>query len=226
MLKGILRLKQYFIALILLLLAAAIFNSCFAKAEAFFLLNTYHPSWLDEFFKLITNFGDGLFNIVVVAVLLFFGKKKKATTVLLSYATSGLVAQGLKRIFHMPRPKIFLEEAALHYPNFVEGVNLYGSNSFPSGHTTSAFALATAIVLVYKKKRISFYALLFAVLIGYSRIYLAQHFLQDVLLGAIIGTIFALISYYQVYDQKLFRSYKVNKRYKRLRAFRKQALTV
>jgi len=224
MLKEISRLKQYFSVLFLLLLMAAITDSQASKADSFLLLNSYHTRWLDEFFKLVTNFGDGLFSILIVVILLFFGKKKKAVTVLLAYTTSGLAVQGLKRIFHMPRPKAFFEELSFHYPNFVEGVNLYSSNSFPSGHTTSAFALATAFVLIYKKRKISFYCLFFAFVTGYSRIYLAQHFLQDVIFGAITGTAFGLTSYYQVYDQKLFRSLKVSKRHGRLKAFRKQTL--
>ncbi|MBB6498607.1 phosphatase PAP2 family protein [Pedobacter cryoconitis] len=118
-------------------------------------LNSIHNTWLDVFFKFVTNLGDGMFCLLIVALLFFLGKKKESVTILLAYISSGLAAQILKRIFHMPRPKVFFEQIAFHYPHFVEGVSMSGSNSFPSGHINSAFALATVIALVYKQRRYS-----------------------------------------------------------------------
>ncbi|MBO9672234.1 MAG: phosphatase PAP2 family protein [Sphingobacteriaceae bacterium] len=216
-LKRLNKLNYYFFTALSVLLLAIIFNFSFSKTDGFLLFNHFHTQWLDIFFKYITNLGDGLMSILAAIILLALSKKKKALTVALAYIYSGLLVQVAKRIFHMPRPKYFFEQTSFQYNHFVEGVNMHGQNSFPSGHTASAFALATVLVLVFKKKEISFYCLFFAFLIGYSRIYLAQHFLIDVIFGAMAGIICAILSYHQVYDLKLFRSAKLNRRYKQLK---------
>jgi membrane-associated phospholipid phosphatase len=217
MIKRLTKLPCYFFTVLSLLLISLIFNFCFSKTEGFLLFNQYHPQWLDIFFKYTTNLGDGLISILAAVLLLALRKKKKAMTVALAYIYSGLLIQIAKRIFHMPRPKYFFEQTLFQYTHFVDGVRMHDQNSFPSGHTASAFALATVMVLVFKKKKISLLCLLAATIIGYSRIYLAQHFLIDVVCGALAGIICALISYHQIYDLKLFRSAKVSKRYKQLK---------
>ncbi|WP_412465417.1 phosphatase PAP2 family protein [Pedobacter sp. KLB.chiD] len=215
--KRLNKLRYYFFTAISILLLALIFNFSFTKTDGFLILNQFHPVWLDIFFKYITNLGDGLISILAATILISLQKKKKAMAVALAYIYSGLLIQIAKRIFHLPRPKYFFEQTLFPYTHFVEGVSTHNQNSFPSGHTASAFALATVLVLVFKKKKISFCCLSFAFLIGYSRIYLAQHFLIDVFFGAITGIICAIVSYHQVYDLKLFRSAKLNKRYKQLK---------
>ena len=215
--KRLTKLNYYFFTTISILLLALLFNFSFSKTDGFLIFNSFHPAWLDVFFKYTTNLGDGLISILAVVILLAFRKKKKAMTVALAYIYSGLLIQIAKRIFHMPRPKYFFEQTLFQYTHFVEGVSMHDQNSFPSGHTASAFALATVLVLVFKKNKISFYCVFFAFLVGYSRIYLAQHFLIDVIFGAITGITCALVSYHQVYDLKFFRSAKVSKRYKQLK---------
>lgn len=215
--KRLTKLQHYFFTAISILLVALIFNFSFSKTDGFIIFNRFHPTWLDIFFKYFTNLGDGLISILAALILLSFKKKKKAFTIVIAYIYSGLLIQIAKRIFHMPRPKYFFEQTLFHYSHFVNGLSTHNENSFPSGHTASAFALATVLVLVFKKKKISPYCLFFAFLIGYSRIYLAQHFLIDVIFGAITGIICAIASYHQVYDLKLFRPAKLNKRYKQLK---------
>jgi len=85
---------------------------------------------------------------------------------------------------------------------------LHSSNSFPSGHTTSAFALATVLVLIFRKQKIAIPCLIGATLVAYSRIYLAQHFLQDTIAGALIGTLFGMLSYYVVKQKKMRLPFK------------------
>lgn len=215
--KRLTKLNYYFFTTISILLLSLIFNFSFSKTDGFLIFNLFHPTWLDIFFKYITNLGDGFVSILAAVILLAIRKKKKAMTVALAYIYSGLFIQIAKRIFHMPRPKYYFEQTLFQYTHFVEGVSMHNHNSFPSGHTASAFALATVLVLVFKKNKISSYCLFFAFLIGYSRIYLAQHFLIDVIFGAIAGIICAIVSYHQVYDLKLFRSAKLSKRYKQLK---------
>lgn len=66
--------------------------------------------------------------------------------------------------------------------------------SFPSGHTLFAFGAATIIFLYNKKIGALMYA--FALLMGFSRLYLYVHFPTDVAFGAFLGIIFAIISHW------------------------------
>lgn len=69
------------------------------------------------------------------------------------------------------------------------------SLSFPSGHTSSAFTFAMAITMVLRKKSVSIPAFIFAFLMGLSRIYVGVHYPTDVIVGAVVGIIYALIGY-------------------------------
>lgn len=90
----------------------------------------------------------------------------------------------------MPRPKAFFDSG--EYAWFIDGVTHGGSNSFPSGHTASAFALATILSLYSKNRLVGILCFILAVAAGYSRIYLGQHFFTDVFAGAVIGVMAAL----------------------------------
>ena len=71
-----------------------------------------------------------------------------------------------------------------------------GFSSFPSGHSTTVFALATMLALFEKNKKWNILYLLGALGVGYSRIYLGQHFLGDVLVGSGLGMLVAVLVYW------------------------------
>ncbi|HXB10083.1 MAG TPA: phosphatase PAP2 family protein [Puia sp.] len=161
------------------------------KAASFVDLNPYHQTTLDKIFIWITYLGDGIFSVIVIVLLLLRRRWSFATQVTAAFLFSALVAQILKNIFSMPRPKEFFPPGT--YPYFIDGVTNHGFASFPSGHTTSIFALATMLALFTADQRAKLACLLAAVLVGYSRIYLGQHFLGDVLTGSVIGMIVAVL---------------------------------
>jgi membrane-associated phospholipid phosphatase len=68
-------------------------------------------------------------------------------------------------------------------------------NSFPSGHTMAAFGLYAALAFYAKKWYQAFGLFFLALLVGYSRIYLSQHFLVDVIFGAMLGCLAALVGF-------------------------------
>lgn len=74
-----------------------------------------------------------------------------------------------------------------------------GSYSFPSGHTSSAFSLATSVSLCYPKWYIVAPSFLYAGLVGYSRMHLGVHYPSDVLMGALMGAGSAYLSHYLTY---------------------------
>lgn len=165
------------------------------KSASFIYLNSYHPFYLNVFFINYTFIGDGIFAICSIVLLLFYFKRKQLGIVLLmSFLISGLAAQIIKNLINSPRPKLFFE--AGQYLYFIDGVTLSNNASFPSGHTATAFAIATVLALMMKNKKLQLLILFAAALAGYSRIYLAQHFLLDVIIGAIIGSASGVLSFY------------------------------
>jgi len=187
--------KMYFTGLLFVLLISTLFLLINGKTTAFISLNSYHPFLLNVFFINYTFIGDGIFALCLIAAMFFYYKRKKQGFALLySFLISGLVVQIIKNLVDSPRPKLFFE--AGQYLNFIDGVSLANNSSFPSGHTATAFAIATVMVLMMKDKTSQLLILIAAVLAGYSRIYLAQHFLLDVMIGAAIGSTSGVLSFY------------------------------
>ena len=164
------------------------------KAGAFLLLNPYHRGPLDLFFTNYTYLGDGLFTLAVIVVLLIRRRHTAASQVLIAFLLSALVAQILKSALSLPRPREFFNQGQYEgpYTYFIQGVTLRGFSSFPSGHSTSIFALATMLAMLGSVKQWNWLYLLAAIAVGYSRIYLGQHFLNDVLAGSLTGVIVAV----------------------------------
>jgi membrane-associated phospholipid phosphatase len=69
------------------------------------------------------------------------------------------------------------------------------TSSFPSGHTTSAFATATTLTILKPEWYVIIPAYSYAALVGYSRMHLGMHYPSDVIIGALIGSGFAYLSY-------------------------------
>lgn len=199
---------SYFITLFVLLAFCFFLYTCFSKPYCFELLNSIHNHWLDLFFINFTSAGNGWISVAAVILFIVLKKRKEALTLLIAYITSGLFVQLLKHLFNLPRPHLYFRQLGIHYNHFVDGVTLYNNNSFPSGHTASAFAMATVFALLYKQKSIGLAALFLAALVGYSRIYLAEHFLSDVLAGALTGILFGMLSYYFIWQHDLRNVYK------------------
>lgn len=150
----------------------------------------------DFFFRWTTKLGE-IFPYLF-GVLLFIYRKNYpfaiAIPILVVLVT--LVAYVSKTYFAHYRPATFFEAAGIFEQlNLVEGVKLNkGASSFPSGHTMSAFATYAFISFAFPNKNwIGMVCFILALIVGISRIYLVQHFLQDVFLGAIIGTILAIL---------------------------------
>lgn len=143
----------------------------------------------------LTDFGSLLAWCILCGLLYLFGgarAKKIAILALLALFISNVIVFVLKYIIAEPRP--FLVLGNVH--QLVPETEIY---SFPSGHTTSSFAAATVIGLKYslqlknKKFRLIYPLIAFAAVIGFSRIYIGVHYPFDVIFGALIGIICALI---------------------------------
>jgi membrane-associated phospholipid phosphatase len=193
--------RIFFIGFFLLSFIAICISIFYSKGDGFILMNPYHSNLLNKFFIHYTSAGDGFFIISLAAVLFFLKNKYLSLMIVSSYLLSGIFAQLLKFFISEARPAYFLEKT--NYPYFIENVTLHNFHSFPSGHTTSAFALAAVLSFSVKNKKVSIIFLIMAALVGYSRIYLGQHFIHDVLAGSIIGLLCSIFCW--IYFEKLFR---------------------
>lgn len=120
----------------------------------------------------------------------------------------------LKFIFNMPRPGDMISAGRMGGIPLVEGIALHTGRSFPSGHAASFAVLAFAVCLLSMQDRptrlraIATQAacgVLF--LVGcYSRIYLSQHFAEDVLVGGLIGFVATVVSWNRIMANRGFQS--------------------
>ncbi len=192
--------KFFFIVYVLFLLIVGIILVAYTKEESFLFVNKVHNPVADIFFKWLTHLGDGLFFIVIILGLALF-RYRLSLLGLIIFLSSSLFAQMLKMGWFdkVKRPVAhFGNEVDIH---FVEGVTRHIKNSFPSGHATTAFALAIFLMLAFKLKKYSWLMAILAILVGYSRVYLAVHFPVDVYFGSLIGTFSAVIFYTWLNDR-------------------------
>ncbi len=195
--KIIFKKRFFFISLLLLFFTCMLSLIVWGKPITFLWLNNFHTYWLDKFFIYYTNVGDGFFTLTLGFILVFiFRKRKMGVALLLAFALSGILAQLIKALILAPRPKLFFAPKQL--PFFINDIILESMSSFPSGHTATAFAMATVLIVFIKNNVWHLPILSAAILVGYSRIYLSQHFLGDVLAGAFLGIAVGIICSWMV----------------------------
>ncbi len=151
--------------------------------------------FLTPLFKFITFFGDkGWFFIALGLILLLFLRHRKAgVCILIAIVLGGLFTNIiLKNAVRRPRPYT-VEEFKILWQ--VVGASKESEFSFPSGHTTSAFACAMAYFLT-KNKRYSWAMFIFAFFVAFSRTYLLVHYTTDVIGGIISGSLAGVIAYF------------------------------
>ena len=138
---------------------------------------------LDEFFRWTTKIAE--WPIVVLAlVYAFYLNVRTGIAASVFYGIEWLIVTVLKNLIAAPRPGNEIGIANMHK---VDGVDIYSHHSFPSGHTASAFVGFGLIAIFSTSKIVQVICAFMAALIGYSRLYLGEHYLRDVLAGAIIA---------------------------------------
>lgn len=169
------------------------------KGDVIVFFSDNRNSWLNYFFRFGSHIGEGYVYLLAVVSFLFVQYAKSIAIVfnsLLVLATS----IPLKAYFKHHRPKRYFEEY-INQPeliNYVPDVVLHDgyTTSFPSGHTTSGFAFYTLLAFFIPNKYVKLVCLGAALLVGISRMYLVQHFLKDVVAGAMLGFLVALFTYW------------------------------
>ena len=190
---------------LLLALVVAVFLSLYGKENSFLVINRYNSPQFDYVFRYWTYLGDGMIWVPLFVYVLLF-KRDYFFAVLAGLIICTLLTQGLKR-FVFPndfRPIVILAEKVRTIP----GYYINRLHSFPSGHTSTAFTLALLLVTIVKKSFWVYFFPLIAFFVGYSRVYLAQHFVTDVLAEMFIGIASAWLSLL-LYEQLRKRKQKM-----------------
>ena len=169
------------IAATILLAASFLFN----KESFFLLLNQDQGKFADFFFSAVTRFGEVLPWVVALALILIL-KRDFIWLLIACFIISTLFVQGLKNVLpEQPRPtKAITNNYQIHT---VPGVELHNVHSFPSGHTATAFVVFFIACLAISRKWIIAVGFVYASLVGFSRIYLAEHFPRDIAGGMLIA---------------------------------------
>ena len=155
----------------------------------------------DTFFRITTKAGEE-WAFILVAFLLAFVRFRSALAIPVLAFFVTLVSATSKALFRQPCPLAYFRGLELDDQlNLIEGVRVNASqvSSFPSGHTMAGFALFAFLAFAWpgrRKTAMGLFCLFMALAVGLSRIYLVQHFLKDVALGAVLGALVALGMYY------------------------------
>jgi len=186
---------RFFVLFVLWVVIGIIPTLFFTQQEITLFINSYYSRFSDIFFEYYTYVGNGMFY-TLFAVILLFVSFRYTLIAALAGASVSLVVQTMKQIVfpHELRPwAVMHDNPNLH---LVKDFIPYDNNSFPSGHTTTAFCMFVLIALFVKNKKIAWVFFVLALLVAYSRIYLLQHFYLDTYVGSMIGTGLAVGYYY------------------------------
>lgn len=166
------------------------------------LLAQYRTPLGDAFFQAVTLLAQETFVVVVICWLFWCSNKKLAYCLGFTYFSSGLLVQGLKITFRVPRPWL-LDPNFQPVASAVPGATGY---SFPSGHTQSITALLGTLGFYTKKKPLRFLCFLFVFLVGFSRMYLGCHTPQDVLVSFGASIVCVFLCYHFLYKKEYFKN--------------------
>ena len=184
--------------LVFLLLLSSI---SFAQNWEIDLLKNINPSQTHPTFQ--QNISKSVYPLALATPITMFAvglinKDKKlqqqSYKVVGSLLINTAITQAMKYTIKRNRP---YQDYSIIIPN-----NIENDASFPSGHTSTAFALATSMSIQYKKWYVVVPAFAWASSVGYSRLYLGEHYPTDVFAGAAIGVGSAYLS--EWLSKKLF----------------------
>jgi membrane-associated phospholipid phosphatase len=156
---------------------------------AFLLFNLRgpRPLWLDRTMLGFTQIGSGLVALAIGVVLFLAGDRLVAYELVLGTLTLWIVVELMKVLVRRSRPFIRVTQAR------VVGYRA-GGRSFPSGHTSQAFFLATLMAQHFHTSAWAVFLLYgVALLVGITRMYVGAHYPRDVLAGAILGSAWGLL---------------------------------
>ncbi len=185
------------------------------KGDIVLWFNKNHSPFLDFFFENLTYIGEATVLVPVLIIFLIFNRYI-ALIYFVNYAINGIIIQILKKIVFedMLRPYLFFKDQGhiMDFYHFVEGVTIRKHFTFPSGHTNSAFAFLILMAFLVKNDVVKISLAILAIMVGFSRVYLFQHFFIDTFVGAILAIILSTLFYYFFENKTNLKNNKYLKR--------------
>ncbi|MCU0423022.1 MAG: phosphatase PAP2 family protein [Bacteroidia bacterium] len=180
--------KGFYISYLVFLVVASVIQVVYTQEYISRVVNKFHSPIIDTIAKYGTHIGDGWFALPILLLLLSLHKNIKTliihTCVLYIPA---LITQLLKHTWFKEAKRPMAKLANQELIHLVEGVEIHINNSFPSGHSTSAFALFLLLSYQTKQASLQTLCLIFAVAVALTRVYLMQHFFEDIFAGSMIA---------------------------------------
>lgn len=156
-------------------------------AFLFFNLRGPRPVWLDRTMLGFTQIGSGIAALAIGLILLLAGDRLVAYEFILGALTLWIVVELVKALVRRSRPIFRVTQAR------IVGYQA-GGRSFPSGHTSQAFFMATLMASHFHASAwVVFWLYTIALLVGITRMYVGAHYPRDVLAGAILGSAWGLL---------------------------------
>ncbi len=181
----------------------------YTAKEGTILVNRTWTEFQDVFFTYVTHLGDGVTAVIVILLIFTFSTIRNGIIALSSFVFTAAITQVLKHTFFADAMRPFIQlwhefkYGDLHM--VLPEELMKKGNSFPSGHTTSAFSLFLILTIFFKRPTLGILFAIIAMLTSYSRVYLGQHFFEDIFLGSLIGT-FGTLFIYSVFEKKNYFS--------------------
>ncbi|MFC4263523.1 phosphatase PAP2 family protein [Ferruginibacter yonginensis] len=175
-------------------------------------VNSFHSTYFDYFFSMITHLGDGMCAILI-CIILFFRNTMLAIKMMLALLLISLLIW-ISKFYLFPdanRPVAVFRDLGkpLYIINHVK-MNL--SRTFPSGHASTAFLIGCTLAYLSEKIWWQLLCASFSIMVAFSRVYLSQHFTEDVLAGGIIGLVITfLVLHPKLNWRKYLDGVKLNK---------------
>ena len=163
-------------------------SAFFGRIPVFQLFNTDGGAFLDQFFKWATWSAEGWVWIPFLSVVVVL-LKKDFKLIILNFLLSTLITQIPKNFIWDKVSRPIASGIPLNDIHTVPGVVMHSWNSFPSGHTATAFTLFLLTIYLFPTKRVFAIGAIFAIICAYSRVYLGQHFPMDLGGGMLVAVI-------------------------------------
>lgn len=165
------------------------------KGDVLFALNSVSNYQLDKIFLQLTKIGLGSF-VAIIGVLLVFYKFRWSILIFINLAWVAIFTNLFKRVF------FYMSSRPLHYfyyddfSRFLYDAPLSYYNTFPSGDSITIYAICSLLAILVNRKFVSFLLFCIALFVGFSRIYLLQHFFIDTYFGALLGVISTILTFW------------------------------
>ena len=183
--------------------------SFFSKSSIF-----YNSKNIEKFFRIITKFGEGYFELLLVAVLVsfilfdknkFYTLKKYIAGTFFTLLSTQIAVHLCKLLFGRARPSITANPGKFYgILDLIKNNSLFESDyaSFPSGHTITIWGTIWILSFIIKSKAIKIPLFILGILVGMSRIYLVRHWTTDVVASVILSYFIAKFVHKKIFGNR------------------------